>query len=251
MSSRRSVDEPSGRARREVPGLSITRSATSGGPCVSVTGELDLMSAGAADGALREAGRGARSLMLDLRELTFMDAAGLAVVIDADARARQAGGRLIVRVRSSCVRRLFELTHAEQSLEIVVDPDGATFSPDGGPARVARLTRVPEPFRWDVIRLDGALWIVPVGALDLAAREPLEEAIGDLRRSGGVDRLVLDLRSVTFLDSSGLRLVLELDAASRGNGFTLQLVPGPPQVQRVFELTSTLAGLPFVDPGER
>ena len=97
-----------------------------------------------------------------------MDAAGLAVVIDADARAREAGRRLVVRVRSACVRRLLELTRT---------------------------------------------------------REQLGQAIDDLRRSG-IDRLLLDLRRISFLDSGGLRLILELHAAARGDGFELHLVPG-------------------------
>lgn len=244
MSSRHSTDEMSGLGRREVPGLSIARSATSGGPWVSVTGELDLASAQAVDDALRQAERDARSLVLDLRELTFMDAAGLAVVIDADARARKAGRRFVVRMRSTRVRRLFELTRAERSLEVVIDPEAPTFSRDGSGPPAWSSPDVPDPFRWDVVREDGSVRVVPVGELDLVARERLESAIDELRRSG-VDRLVLDLRGISFLDSSGIRLVLELHAAARGDGFELHLIPGPPQVQRVFELTGTLDALPF------
>ena len=51
-----------------------------------------------------------------------MDAVGLSVVIDAGRRARETGRRFVVWMRSSGVRRLFDLTRAEQSLEIVVGP---------------------------------------------------------------------------------------------------------------------------------
>ena len=245
MSSRQNTDEPPGDDRREASGVSITRSAMSGGPWISVTGELDLASARAADEALRQAERDARSLVLDLRELKFMDAAGLAVIIDANVRAREAGRRFVVRVRSSGVRRLLDLTRAERSLEIEMDPDAPTPSPNGSRPPTWTSPDAPDPFRWEVVRTDRSARVVPVGELDLAARAQLDQAIDDLRCSG-VDRLILDLRSLSFLDSSGLRLLLELHAAARGDGFELQLVPGPAQVQRVFELTGTLDALPFV-----
>ena len=245
MSSRQNTEEPPGDDRREVSGLSVTRSATSGGHWVSVTGELDLAAVRVVDEALRQAERDTRSLVLDLRELTFMDAAGLAVIIDANVRAGEAGRRFVVRARSAGVRRLLDLTRAERSLEIVVDPGAPALSANGSAPPVWTSPDAPDPFRWDVVRDDSSARVVPVGELDLAARSQLDQAIDDLRCSG-VDRLILDLRRLSFLDSSGLRLVLDLHAAARGDGFELQLVPGPPQVQRVFELTGTLGALPFM-----
>ena len=59
--------------------LSITRSHTS----VSMAGELDLGSAAAAHEALREAEHAGPYDGLDLRELAFLDAVGLAVVLAA------------------------------------------------------------------------------------------------------------------------------------------------------------------------
>jgi anti-anti-sigma regulatory factor len=50
------------------------------------------------------------------------------------------------------------------------------------------------------------------------------------------------------MDSTGLRCVLRLDAASRADGFSLGLVAGPPAVQRIFDMTGTADRLPFVEP---
>ena len=102
-----------------------------------------------------------------------------------------------------------------------------------------------EPFGFDVIRDDSSALVAPVGELDLAAHGELGPAIDEVRRSG-VDRLTLDLRRVSFMDSTGLRLVLELRAAAAADGFDLELIPGPPDVQRIFELSGTLDVLPFV-----
>jgi anti-anti-sigma factor len=52
---------------------------------------------------------------------------------------------------------------------------------------------------------------------------------------------VLDVRGVTFLDSTGLHLALEADAASRAQGWKFGLIGGPADVQRVFDLTGARA----------
>ena len=128
MSSRRTIDQsPFDLGGEQASGLFITQQETPDGVRVSVSGELDLGSMWAADAALRRAERDTRLLVLDLRELGFMDAAGLAVVIHAGQRASATGRRFVVWVRSSGVRRLFELSRAERSLEVVVDPDPPTF----------------------------------------------------------------------------------------------------------------------------
>jgi len=48
---------------------------------------------------------------------------------------------------------------------------------------------------------------------------------------------VLDLRGLTFMDSTGLRLVIRWHTAARDQGFQFAIVPGPDVVQRVFRLT--------------
>jgi anti-anti-sigma factor len=58
---------------------------------------------------------------------------------------------------------------------------------------------------------------------------------------------VLDLRELTFLDSTGLRLILSERMAARKTGGRFELIAGPPEVQRVFELTRVLDALTFRD----
>jgi anti-sigma B factor antagonist len=60
--------------------------------------------------------------------------------------------------------------------------------------------------------------------------------------------LILDLSGLEFMDSTGLRCILTCDAEARRDPFTIALIPGPPAVQRVFELTNTRTHLPFIDP---
>jgi anti-sigma B factor antagonist len=86
----------------------------------------------------------------------------------------------------------------------------------------------------------------PVGTLDMATAEVLEEQLRELR-SAGFRRMVVDLGGLDFMDSTGLRLVLRWDAAARADGFNVAFVPGSPAVQRVFEVTGTADRVNFLD----
>jgi anti-anti-sigma factor len=105
---------------------------------------------------------------------------------------------------------------------------------------------LPEPFRCDVESMDGWIRVRLHGEVDLATVDRLDAALRELRETDS-DRIELDLGEVSFLDSMGLRLLLRLDEDARRDGTQLRLLPGPPGVQRVFEVTGTLDRLPFAD----
>jgi anti-sigma B factor antagonist len=109
----------------------------------------------------------------------------------------------------------------------------------------SRDTR-PFPFTCDVIPERDHVRIAPVGELDIAAMPLLDQTVRELRDSG-FDYLIVDLRRLSFIDSSGLRLLLELQSAANADSHRLELVPGPPEVQKVFEISGTLKALPFRD----
>jgi len=102
-------------------------------------------------------------------------------------------------------------------------------------------------FACDVSRERDAASIRTVGDLDLAMVPILADHVARLRRAG-CRHLTFDLSDLAFIDSSGLRFLLECHAESRKDGFTMALVPGPHAVQLVFELTATRDHLPFIDP---
>jgi len=84
------------------------------------------------------------------------------------------------------------------------------------------------------------------GEVDLAAAEAVEERIRTTLTEEP-DVLVLDLRAVDFLDSSGLRVVLSLDKAQRDRNARLVVVRGGRRVARVIELTGADRQLEMVD----
>jgi anti-sigma B factor antagonist len=85
--------------------------------------------------------------------------------------------------------------------------------------------------------------IVLDGELDLATVPVAEQAINRVDQDAAT--LVLDLRKLRFLDSSGLRLILATHEAQGSR--RVVIVRGPAQVDRVFELTGTGERLDIVD----
>ena len=63
-------------------------------------------------------------------------------------------------------------------------------------------------------------------------------------------KVVIDLRQVEFLDSTGLRVILSANARSRSDSFKLEVINGPEQVRHVLELTGMDKHLPLIDAGE-
>jgi anti-anti-sigma factor len=87
------------------------------------------------------------------------------------------------------------------------------------------------------------------GEIDMSA---IDELWGRLRpvveRSPAI--VVADLTGVTFLDSSGLRLMLKLQAQLAEQDCRLVVVPGGDRVARVFQLTGAEQELDIAAPGQ-
>ena len=101
-----------------------------------------------------------------------------------------------------------------------------------------------EPFRCELEPHRDVVHIRPVGELDMAT-VPLVGAQLDELAAAGFAHLVLDLREVSFLDSSGLRLIMSWSAKARADGLAFELVAGPAPVQRMFDVTGVADRLRF------
>jgi anti-anti-sigma factor len=93
----------------------------------------------------------------------------------------------------------------------------------------------------------GIALITPRGELDLAATPHLEDAIEAAARGPGVEGVVIDLSSLDFMDSSGLRTIVQADRQVRERGLRFALVRGGEPVHRVFEITRMTERLWWVE----
>jgi anti-anti-sigma factor len=91
----------------------------------------------------------------------------------------------------------------------------------------------------------GAAWVHVAGELDLANTPELRRALRDAQLYARM--VVLDLRKVTFIESSGVHVILDAAAnVQPGNG-RLIVVRGPTDVDRVLTLTSVSSQVLIVD----
>jgi anti-anti-sigma factor len=86
-------------------------------------------------------------------------------------------------------------------------------------------------------RYDGTVVLALDGELDLATSPDLELAL--LKAGADCGRVVLDLSALEFMDSTGLHVLLKAQGKFDEHGWRLSLLPLPPQVRRLFELTGT------------
>jgi anti-anti-sigma factor len=105
------------------------------------------------------------------------------------------------------------------------------------------------PFGVTIEQHDAAVHVVLTGELDISTAQMLED---DLRRveAEGPGLIVLDLKELAFLDSTGLRLMITADARAREDGRKVAIVGANPMIQRVLRLTRLDERLNVVaDPG--
>jgi anti-sigma B factor antagonist len=84
------------------------------------------------------------------------------------------------------------------------------------------------------------------GELDLASEAEFKRALDDAVRTRPAG-IVLDLSDLSFLDSCGLRSLLEAQRRCEQLGCALTLIAGDP-ARRLFELTGVAERLPLVEP---
>ena len=93
---------------------------------------------------------------------------------------------------------------------------------------------------------DGLAHVVLTGELDLSTIDRLEQELARVE-GGGPMTVALDLSRLTFLDSSGLRVIVSADQRARRENRRFVVVRGPDTVQRVFSITRLDEQLDLVD----
>jgi anti-anti-sigma factor len=89
------------------------------------------------------------------------------------------------------------------------------------------------------------------GELDLASVSQVTEVLDGLQpRPDGLRHIVLDLRGLTFMDSTGLHTLLKQSDYARVNRHNLAVVRGTDAIQRLLKLTGVDEVLVLVDDPE-
>jgi anti-sigma B factor antagonist len=102
-----------------------------------------------------------------------------------------------------------------------------------------------EEFEADIEVRGDDLWVLPRGDLDVGGAPELRETL-HLALASDAAAIVVDLRGLEFLDSTGLHALVE--AHSGEGGERISFVPGNDNVQGVLRLSGLLDSLPFRSP---
>jgi anti-anti-sigma factor len=110
-----------------------------------------------------------------------------------------------------------------------------------------RIVAGPAPFSVDTTEAEGRLVVAVRGELDLATAPALEAVLLPALRAGG--SVVLDLRPLEFMDSTGVRVIVAAHVAGGESGGALTLVRTDPDgpVGRVLEISGLDGILAFVE----
>jgi anti-sigma B factor antagonist len=96
-------------------------------------------------------------------------------------------------------------------------------------------------------RRGSAHHVAPAGELDIATSETLERTLLDVEQSDA-ETIVLDLSGLEFIDSTGLRLVIDANQRCGGPGGRLRVIAGAPAVERLLDLVGLRERLPLISP---
>jgi len=108
---------------------------------------------------------------------------------------------------------------------------------------------VQSHFRVEV-RNEGQTTVIAVrGELDLASSPALQEEL-DRVAASDAKLLIIDLRNLDFMDSTGLSVLVRAHQRTEEQGRQLAMVKGPQQVQRLLSLTGVADRLTLVDSPE-
>jgi anti-anti-sigma factor len=106
----------------------------------------------------------------------------------------------------------------------------------------------PPRFHVEVDQDHAGATVTVTGDVDMSTVPPLERA-REKALAYSPSRLLIDLSGVRFIDSSGLKFLIETDRLARAGGWKLQLVRPGETAMRVLTVTGVEQHLPFIEPG--
>ena len=108
------------------------------------------------------------------------------------------------------------------------------------------MTPEPRQFQVKAERIGASALVTVQGELDIATLPEFERTVTRMR-SQGLERMVIDLRELSFLDSMSIELLLRLHGDLTSAGADLVVVRGPRAVNRIFDLMELDRVLTLVD----
>ncbi|HEY4428784.1 MAG TPA: anti-sigma factor antagonist [Solirubrobacteraceae bacterium] len=211
---------------------------SSQGDCrtLSLRGDLDVASAPMLERAIAGmCAAGATEIVLDLGGVEFMDSSGLNAILRGRMLCDEHRCQFSLMPARRSVHRVFEIARLLEKLPFHKSAHSPS-EPAQSPGRSGELE----------IRDDaqaGRHTLVLTGQLDTTTSPALEKVMVTLCRAGASE-IILDLRRLDLLDSSGVRAIVAGQERCREHACQFFLTPGRQAIERLFDVV----GLPHDAP---
>lgn len=94
-------------------------------------------------------------------------------------------------------------------------------------------------FSVDIVPDQDRVRVSPAGEVDIATADRLRQPVAELLEEG-YRRVVVDLRQVTFLDSTGVHTLIQCHERARDLGASMSIILGGPATRRVLDITGII-----------
>ena len=174
---------------------------------------------------------GERSLILNLQDLEFIDSAGVRALIEVYRLTQRQGVEIRLTNLTPGIRNVFEVTRLQRlfSVHSSVDEALASFLPR------ARAEFSSQSISFHEEKIDGVLQIFIQGtdSLDATNAATLRTKLEDCLQK--VPHLVMDMGSISFIDSTGMVILMSIWGKARACGGDVRLSGVRPGVRQLFE----------------
>jgi anti-sigma B factor antagonist len=184
-----------------------------------------------------------RKIILDLSQLKYLDSTGIGILVMCSGKMKQAGGELSVAGAQGIVEQTLRMTRVDQIVGLYATAEAAAqnltaAAPPSQPAVPSKSNNAESVrLRTETRRIGEVLVVTCSGRLVI---DPQLEVFRDQIKSllAEARDFILDLGKVTFLDSSGLGMLVRLVASARAIGGDIKLCNVPPHIKQLLRITN-------------
>ena len=186
-----------------------------------------------------------KKIILDFSELKYLDSTGVGILVMCSGKVKQAGGELSVVGAQGIVEQTLKMTRVDQIVTLYATVEAAaenltTGPPLGQPARSSEsqggdFVRMHAETR----RIGGVVLVtcrgrIVTGPQSESLREQIKSFLPESRD------IVLHLGEVTFIDSTGLGMLVRLLASARAAGGDIKLCNVPREIHHTLRITNLI-----------
>ena len=186
-----------------------------------------------------------KKIILDLSELKYLDSTGVGILVMCSGKVRQAGGELSVVGAQGIVEQTLKMTHVDKIVTLYATVEAAAENLTTGPS-LRQPARGSESKGGDFVqlhaeirRIGGVVMVTCRGRIVAGSQtESLRDQIKSLLPES--KDVILHLGEVTFIDSSGLGMLVRLLASARAAGGNIKLCNIPREVHHTLRITNLI-----------